>query len=281
MIPQGKGFFIWRIDLTEGGSPDAIARLAHDGGFNHLFLHIHDGYLPENAPSLGGRWLDDYVAALKSAGVSVWGWGAVYATSWAAGADIAIRRVQELELDGYIVDAEAAMKGFSLQAEQLMTRLRAGLGESVPIGLSSYRYPHYHPTLPWVPLRAKMSFDMPQVYWQSAHNPVQQLESSLREFAAMYPSLPYIPTGAAYKVGGWAPTRDDVLAFLDAAKNIYKFGGVNFWVWYQCRRDLPDVWDAIYNYRWPIETVPEPLTMEQKVERLWQEAALHGWDLGA
>ncbi len=279
MLPKGKGWFIWRIDLTEGGDPEMIARVMHDGGFNHVILHIHDGYLPENAPSLGGRILDPFVDELKRAGIRCWGWGAVYATTWAAGADIAIRRCQELELDGYIVDAEAAMKSAPGQAEQLMARLRHGLGEEYPIGLSSYRYPRYHPTLPWVPLRSRMTFDMPQVYWQSAHNPAEQLRSSYAEFSRMYPNLPYLATGAAYKTGGWRPTRDDVIRFLDCAKNELNLPGANFWVWHQCRRDLPDVWDAIYNYRWDVTPPPPEPTIEEKIAILWREACDHGWNL--
>ena len=79
-----------------------------------------------------------------------------------------------------------------------MDALRSSLPE-LPMALSSYRFPGYHPQLPWREFLEHYDYNMPQVYWMKAHNPADQLERSVNELTAKKPSLPVIPTGAAFR----------------------------------------------------------------------------------
>jgi hypothetical protein len=97
---------------------------------------------------------------------------------------------------------------------------------------------------------------MPQVYWEQAHNPGEQLKRSLNEFkTAVSPFRPIIPTGAAYGANGWIPTVEDITEFINTVVTL-GMSGVNFWSWDYCRRSLPVLWKTIAAYDWP--TAPNP-----------------------
>ena len=125
-----------------------------------------------------------------------------------------------------------------------------------PIALSSFRYPKYHMNLPWSDFLNHCNFNMPQVYWEQAHNPAEQLDRSISEFETLIsPVRPYIATGAAYCAGGWCPTSSDIVSFMDRCVE-RGLEAVNFWSWDYCRLKLPVLWETIANYEWP--TAPNP-----------------------
>ncbi len=111
--------------------------------------------------------------------------------------------MRELDLDGYVIDAESQYKDPAKKAAAIhyMKRLRTALG-STPIALTSYRFPSFHPQLPWREFLDRCDFNIPQVYWEFNHNPAIQLTRSVREFQEMTPFRPIIPAGPAYRRGG-------------------------------------------------------------------------------
>ncbi|MBN2550825.1 MAG: nuclear transport factor 2 family protein [Anaerolineales bacterium] len=252
MTLKGKGFFIWQIARCENGDVEAVADLAEQSGLSHILVKIADGAYPYNIVN-DIDLVPPLVQALRDRLISVWGWHYVYGYEPQAEAQIAIQRLNELGLDGYVIDAEAQYKepGKEEAALIFMAALRAALPD-FPIALSSYRYPTYHPTLPWVEFLQSCDLNMPQVYWIGAHNPAEQLARSLREFEAITPFRPLIPTGAAFIEGGWQPTVAEVLEFLQAARDL-NMTAANFWEWYNCRKNLPDIWNAIRDFPWPFD----------------------------
>ncbi len=251
MSLQGKGFWIWKVNNSEGGSPSAIAAQALTSGFTHVTIKIADGTYSYNYDS--ARALDlvpPVVQALRGAGMQVWGWHYVYGYDPLGEARKAIQRLQQLNLDGYIIDAEKEYKepGKNIAAQKFMTEMRAAF-PSLPMAISSYRFPSYHPSFPWKDFLAKVDINMPQVYWEASHNPATQLGKCLSEFQALTPYRPVYPTGPTYKAGGWAPTESDITQFLDSAR-ANNLPAVNFFSWEECRRDLPNLWTLIGNYPW-------------------------------
>jgi hypothetical protein len=250
---QGKGFYIWQIKRCEGGSATAIANAAVQAGLSHVLIKIADGGSSYNIDSTSGVDLVPPVKqALKARNIQVWGWHYVYGYDPTGEANIAIQRIQQLGLDGYAIDAEEQYKqpGKDVAASQFMTRLRAVLPD-FPIALSSYRYPTYHPQLPWKVFLEKCDLNMPQVYWVEAHNPGEQLTRSLREFQAMTPYRALIPTGSAYKQGTWEPSPAEIIEFLQIAQNL-NMTAANFWEWGHTRLYLPGLWDAIAAFPWSV-----------------------------
>jgi hypothetical protein len=167
-----------------------------------------------------------------------------------------------LDLDGYVVDAEREFKeaGKAEAARTFMSRVRTGLPDAI-IALSSYRFPSYHPQFPFQAFLEKCDLNMPQVYWLLSHNPGETLLRTLNEFQAITPIRPIIPTGSAFKQSSWSPTTADMLDFLQTARSL-NMDAANFWEWANCRTNLPDIWNEIKDYEWPV--TPPPLDIAQR-----------------
>lgn len=252
---QGKGWYIWKIAETEGGNIDKIVQLAASASLTHVLVKIADGRYSYNADKLPAL-----TKALKAAGIQVWGWQYTYGYSPASEAMAAAHIVQAQELDGFVVNAEVEYKaaGGAAKAKSYMQTLRAILGNALPIGLSTYRWPTYHREFPFNEFLEKCDFAMPQVYWMQAHNPASQLQQTIREYAGLNVKRPVFPTGACFLERGWKPTYTEVAAFIEAAK-VLNLQGVNFWEWANARRSVQDGWEVIRSTSWINTPVPEPV----------------------
>ena len=273
----GKGWYIWQIRRCEGGIASAIAYQAASAGLSHVLIKIADGTNAYNIDwQTGADLVPPVIQALKARGILCWGWQYVYGYDPLGEADIAIQRAWELGVDGFAIDAEDQYKlpGREEAARVYMSRLRASL-PSLPIALSSYRYPTYHPQLPWVEFLEKCDYNMPQVYWVSAHNPGEQLVRCVREFEAISPFRPIIPTGSAYLQGSWAATTQDIIEFLQTAQTL-NLTAANFWEWGHTRLYLPELWDTVSDYPW--EAVPP---QQDVLERYFAALNAHNPDQAA
>jgi len=290
MTLQGNGFFIWKINNCEGGNPELIASLAQEADLSHVLIKVANGIYSYNYNwDLMVDLVPPVADALRSLGIEVWGWHYVYGDNPINEARIAVRRIQDLNLDGYVIDAEAEYKesGKAAAARQFMSELRGGIGSSVPVALSSYRYPSLHP-IPWNEFLEKCDYAMPQVYWMQAHNPGSQLAQTLREYESLAYNPPIIPVGPAFTEHGWAPTTDEMLEFLDTARAL-NITAANFWEWSNCRDVLTpqyEMWNLIADYDWGSGT---PLTKDiteqyidalnshdiEKVMALYDDRAVH------
>lgn len=261
MALSGKGFFIWKIPRCENGNVSAIADFAETCQFTHVLIKIADTIYSYNV-SDGVDLVPPLVKVLHDRGIQALGWHYVKGDLPEAEANKAIQRVRELGLDGYVIDAESEYKqpGKSAAAKRFMARLREALPTTL-MALSSYRYPSYHPQLPWREFLEKCDLNMPQVYWLHAHNAGEQLTRSVSEFRSMTPFRPIVPTGSAYREFGWQPTPDEILDFLYTAQNL-NLSAANFYSWDSCRAFLPEVWDTICAYPWTAPTPPGDMTAQ-------------------
>ncbi len=259
MALAGKGWFIWQIGRCENGDPQAIAGKAVASGATHVLIKIAERTYTYNFNSQGRDLAEPLVSELRNRGLQVWGWHYVYGDKPVDEADVAVRRTTQLQLDGYVIDAEAQYKlpGKAAAARTFMAALRGGLPESTLVALSSYRYPSYHPQLPWAAFLEHCDLAMPQVYWEQAHNPAQQLERTLREYsnpAQVGFVRPVIPTGAAYGSGGWRASPAEVKQFLRAAMQL-ELPAANLYSWdYANSANNTDLWDAAAEMPWLVGT---------------------------
>lgn len=270
MTLQGKGFYIWKVQYTEGGDNDAILALIKEAGLTHVIIKVANADQTYNYDKQ--RRIDlaaPLVRFLKSEGITVWGWQYIYGDNPVGEARKAIQRVMELELDGFVVNAEKEFKqnGKEIAARRYMTELTNALPNTT-IALSSYRFPSYHPLFPWKEFLEYCDLNIPQVYWEGAHNPRVQLIKSVREFQNFEPFRPIIPTGAAYTAEGWKPTAEDALIFLQTVREL-DLPAVNFWSWQHCRAYLMPVWEQISDFSWPsTDTPPEKDITEKYIDAL-------------
>jgi hypothetical protein len=252
MALEGKGIWIWKIPNCEGGNAESIATIAKNNGFSHVLIKIADSSYAYNVDKTSGADLIPAVVdALRAKGILVWGWHYVYGYNPSGEAAIAISQCKKYNLDGYVIDAEVeyTQSGREAVARSFMTALRSGI-PNTPVALSTFRWPSYHSNFPYAAFLEKCDYNMPQVYWLSARNPVYDLTKSYNEFKAMSCYKPMIPTGPAFIESGWQPTSSEVTAFLDCAKSL-GCTGANIYCWDDCRKPLPDLWTTVMNYSWP------------------------------
>ncbi len=271
MFPKGKGFLIWRIPQCEKGNPIAIADVAEAARLSHICIKVSDGPDPYNVVN-GVDLCVPVIAELRKRGIGVWGWHYVYAYTPLSEADQAIQRINDLQLDGYIIDAEAEYKrpGKDIAAQQFMSRLRSRLPD-YPIALCSFRYPNLHRSFPWNEFLSKCDINMPQVYWVKSHNPGAQLQACVEQFNSLPHTPPVFPVGAAYSEHGWKPTISDVIKFMETAVEL-KLGGVDFYSWDWCRNKAPEMWRAIAEFDWEGSANPPPPPISQDLRDLYIDA---------
>ena len=257
MTLQGKGFIINNLPECEAGEPGSILSAAQAAGLGHVLIKIADGENAFGMDAAGDDHAAPVVKALQQAGIAVWGWHSVYGNDPEAEAAIAITRTRTLGLDGYAVCAadEFTRPGMANAARQLMQVVRGSLG--VPIGLSSFRFPNYHPEFPWSTFLEFCDVHMPQVTWEQAHNPVEQLTESKRQCDALPYARPFIPTGPTYSISGWNPMAEEIIEFLNAAVQL-GLPAINFYDWDDCHKDQPLLWTAIAEFPWPTSVKANP-----------------------
>ena len=255
MVLAGKGFFITDLTACEQGNPVAIARPAVRAGLSHGVIQVAEEGAARNVGLLPAA-----VRVLRDQGVTVWGWQFVTGDQPLDEARQAVEQLRAAPLEGLVICAEDAYKlpGKDSAARLYLSELRAVFPD-LPLAFSSYRFPSYHPQIPWETFLAFCDYNMPKVYWAGAHNPQTQLTRSYNEFAALRPVRPLIPVGPAYPLGSWRPTPQEVLAFLDTAQNL-QLNAVNFWHWDVAGGDaFADVWRVIADYAWRASSAADDL----------------------
>jgi hypothetical protein len=250
MTLEGKGFFIDVLSECEEGNPASILAATQAAGLSHVVVKIADQGEPVGVDDSGIDITAPIVRTLRSFGLAVWGWHSVKGSNPPAEADIAIQRTQALGLDGYVVviGNEYQSPGMAESARQFMAELRGAL--KIPFALSSFRFPAYHPALPWSTFLEFCDLHMPRVTWENGHDAGAQLRESKRQCDALPNARPLIPTGAAYSTSGWLPTVDEIHDFLNTAIAL-KLTAVNFQSWDACRQKLPPIWETVAGFAWP------------------------------
>ncbi len=255
MTILGKGWYIWQIPRCEDGSPSRLAERAAAAGVTHVLVKVAERTFGFGFDRHGQDLVPPVAEALRARGIQVWGWQYIYGENPSGEANIAIQRAVQLRLDGFVVDAEGEFKrpGRSGAARTYMSLLRSAL-PNMPIGLSSFRYPSLHQPMPWGAFLEKCDYVLPQVYWEQAHNPDQQLARCVNEFNN--PSLvgfvrPVIPTGSAYGAGNWKAAGDDVTKFLSKAVEL-GLPAANLYSWdYAGLPANAELWEAAAQFDWP------------------------------
>ena len=268
----GKGFFIWKIPKVLEGDPIAITEKALEAGLSHILVKIADG--PDWVYNFNYDENIDLVPPLRDslwqAGLKVWGWHYVRGKDPSGEAQLAIGRMKELGLDGYLIDAEEEYKaaGRKKAAERFMEDLRKGL-PGTPIAFSSYRYPLFHPGVPYETFLEKSDLNMPQVYFEGGHNPEKQIERCLDQYMTFKTIRPFICVGSAYATKEWHPTVDDMTRFMTTVRDL-GHTAVNFWSLSNVLRPgMEEIWEVIRDFEWPPAPVEADI-VEQLIARLNQ-----------
>jgi len=299
---EGVSLFVWMVkscckglEANSQAAWQTLCETTRDWELAFATVKVADGACKFNLSAVGGGWQDDILPGLFAAfGRQVLrrvGWQYLYGANPLAEADTAAQRIQQLGLQGYILDPESEYKRAGAGAARVFMRRLRQLVPNTPLALCSYRFPSLHSDFPWMAFLDEMDaargdVHMPQMYWvgdERPNGPEVQLERCLNELTALK-ALPLIPVGSAYtqRVGNrsWAPTAEQLENFFAAARRL-GCAGASLWCWDLLvqKDDGSRGWvDALQRAAQGWDSAPEQtLTLEQRVMRL--EAALrgHGW----
>ena len=249
----GKGYFIDQILNCENGDSDAIVNKAVHADLSHIVIKIANCTEPSNIDLNQGLDYAQHTArVLQSHGIQAWGWQYITGDDPIGEANQAIQRIKSLNLDGFVINAEKEYKapGKDKAARVYMSTLRSVFPD-LPLALSSYRFPSYHPQLPWLEFLEKCDVNMPKVFWIQAHNPYAQLARCLSEFETLLPFRPIIPTAAVFATDDWQPSSQEISEFIGGAVE-HNLSAVNFWNWDSVHSDnLMDLWNTVQIFTWP------------------------------
>jgi hypothetical protein len=216
---DGSGMWIWYLDKSDGGNLDAISARANAAGVKTVYIKSGDGatYWSQFSPLV--------VAGLKQRGLNVCAWQFVYGKVPSDEANIGAQAVQN-GAQCLVIDAESDYEGRYAAAKTYMTTLRSQLQPGFPVGLTSFPYVDYHPSLPYSVFFANgADFNLPQVYWKDIGTSVDTAMQHTYVHNKIY-GKPIFPLGQSYN----DPPPEDMTRFRQLAA-IYGSSGVSWWSW--------------------------------------------------
>jgi Putative peptidoglycan binding domain len=216
---DGTGMWIWYVSKS-GGSAPAIAAQAQQYGVKTVFVKSSDG------TSWWDQFSADLVSGLKAAGIHVCAWQFVYGKSPTTEASLGARAAQT-GADCLVIDAEGQYEGLYSQAQTYIENLRSLIGADYPLGLASFPYVDYHPSLPYSVFLGPggAQYNAPQVYWKAIGTSVDTALAHTYQWNSVY-ERPVVPLGQLYD----NPSTSDVRRFR-ALSTGYGASGVSWWSW--------------------------------------------------
>jgi len=217
---RGDGMWIWYVSKAQGGSPARIAARAKSRGVDTVFIKSGDG--TDN----WSQFTPGLVAALEQRGLHVCAWQYVYGSDPAGEARVGADAADD-GADCLVIDAESEYEGRYAQARTYITRLRAAVGDSYPLGLAGFPYVHYHPAYPYSVFLGPgaAEFNLPQVYWKAIGDSVDRAMTTTYTYNRVY-GRPISPIGQLYD----SPRGREVKRFRQLAK-ASGFAGTSWWSW--------------------------------------------------
>ncbi len=216
----GHGMWIWELPRTEGGNLDAIIARARAAGIQTLYVKGADG------KDTWAQFTPALIERLHAAGLRVCAWQFVYGADAAGEAAAAIAAIRR-GADCFVIDAESRYEGRYAAAQSYVTRLRAAVGTSYPLALTSFPYVDYHPWLPYSVFLSAVQANLPQVYWKDIGTTVDAASAHTFAHNRIY-QRPIAPLGQTYQ----SPPASQLRRFR-AVWSAYGAGGLSWWVWQQ------------------------------------------------
>ncbi len=217
---DGDGMWIWYVKRSSGGSVNAIAAKAARNNVKAVYIKSADGR---------NRWRQfnrRLVGALTRRGLKVCAWQFVYGSYPKTEADRAAEAARA-GADCTVIDAEGHYEGKYLSAQTYMKRLRAKVGPSYEVALTSFPYVHYHPGFPYSVFMGPggAQANLPQMYWKTIGTSVDSIYRTTWTYNKVY-GRPIYPLGQTYS----NPRAADVRRFRELA-GTYGARGLSWWVW--------------------------------------------------
>lgn len=252
---ERKTIFLWQVPLVAGGKPDDIATWLKNAGFEGVIVKVADGTLGYRPPFYG--WSENLslalVAALRSRGIAVCGYGFMYGVNPTGEADIATIQTNKYNLDGYVFDVEGQFDSRSnaeANAYALMSRYRKACPDTPAAYCSWALWRSPKTGAAWHPVSVAKAFmqfcdaAMPMIYWggETPQDMVWWLKNSIAQWRDIT-DKPIIPAGRAYHGDGGKARPDALLAF-EAWIREADLHAITWWSM-QHALALPEIWSTL------------------------------------
>ncbi len=249
----GKGVYIWRPEVIEGGDPQKILARLQLAGVQTVAIQICNGVNP-----LGG--LGNLFRVLRDNGIHVGAWGYSYLVNVPRQEGQGVVNSCKLyNPEFYLIDVEKEVEDNDNGAKMFMDVLRPALPD-LPLGLNTFWSVSAHPTFPWKAFLAGVDFVCPQIYWRGV-DPVGKLKQSQQGYASLSNGKQPVPmpvvAGDMYVSRGLKSTPDQVVQFMDAVNNDPPLDGVLMWA-ADDTQTAPDLWRVFSAYQWKDGGQPLP-----------------------
>lgn len=169
----GRGFYVYSAEdvvRLYGSANAAVAEIKRCKA-DYIWVRIHGwGYVGE-AKGSDGVALRALIAAAKTAGVRVGGWGWCQGDSARGDADTALRALGVFGLDAYVADIEQGVNGANWSPDEVNTFLAAvRASHDGPFCVTSHGLIDLHPPVSLFDGAARAGVDClnPQAYWLSS-----------------------------------------------------------------------------------------------------------------
>jgi hypothetical protein len=217
---DGTGMWIWYVTKSSNGTTAGIAAQAQQYGVNTVFVKSSDG------TSWWSQFSPTLISELKGAGLHVCAWQFVYGKDPATEAALGAQAAQT-GADCLVIDAEGQYEGLYSQAQTYINDLRSAIGPDYPVGLASFPYVDYHPSLPYSVFLGPngAQYNAPQVYWKAIGTSVDTALAHTYVWNSVY-GRRIFPLGQLYD----SPSSSDVQRFRALAAG-YGAPGVSWWSW--------------------------------------------------
>src|SRR6202030_2570971 len=145
--------------------------------------------------------------------LKVCAWQYVYGTNPTGEAQLGAEAVAN-GADCLVIDAESEYEGHYAAAQTSLTDLRATIGPDYPLGLASFPYVSYHPSLPYSVFLGPggAQYNAPQMYWKAIGTSVDTVYANTYIANRIY-ARPISPLGQTYE----SVSSSDLLRFREEA----------------------------------------------------------------
>jgi hypothetical protein len=203
---RGRNIFLVSLaNVLQPIGPALFLERAASSRFDAVWIRIGRG--PDADANLQHPDLATLRAALKQAGVGLWGWHVAFCAHPGAArreADLVLEWAERHELDGVALDVERTpdnprFRGGAREAEVYAGRIAEGLTTTGRgVALSTHDQPSLHRDMPFETLLGLVHDVTPQVYYRSAQ-PGGRFARALRDYKALLPAQDFAqrfkPTG--------------------------------------------------------------------------------------
>jgi hypothetical protein len=225
-----QGMWIWYVDQSQGGSPQAIVETAKEHGIGTVYVKAGDGTTAWE--QFNGTLIDE----LHRGGLKVCAWQFVYGDRPVAEARIGAAAVAA-GADCLVIDAEAQYEGKYAAADLYIARLRAAIGAGFPLSLAGFPYVDYHPAFPYSVFLGPggATVNQPQMYWKAIGTSVRTAFAHTYLYNRVW-GRPIFPIGQTYEHPGAGPLR------LFRRYSASYGAAPSWWDW---QETTPREWDAL------------------------------------